>query len=280
VTFRVQKREKVTYSYGRMPLKPLPTLEEVLGDAQGFLGFLLPYRGKMLVERRSSPRRFAGPIMGLDRLKLALRTLAWKTGARPFMLPRVLPWRIRRRLIWLYVAVLERGLDLFFLSALGRFASYRADAMIDFRRPAASYFDFTFWAFPVDQWDRIVPAYLDFCERFRRETGFRPALPTEVYFIRRDDSALLSFCPDQDIFTLDMVNWSDEEPACWAAMNRAFNEFAADHGGRPLLNQTKQLLPKVARRLWNERWETLGKQRRECDPHGRFLTPFLAGIVP
>jgi hypothetical protein len=152
--------------------------------------------------------------------------------------------------------------------------------MIDFKRPAPSYFDFTFWAFPVSEWQRVVPAYVTFCERFLRETGFRPALPTEVYFIRRDDSALLSFCPDQDIFTLDMVNWSDQEPACWAAMNRAFNEFAAEHKGRPLLNQTKGLLPAVAMRVWTPDWQTFAKERRERDPRNRFLTPFFAGILP
>jgi FAD/FMN-containing dehydrogenase len=293
VTFKVEQRQKITYSYKRIKLHrlldagqrlPAPASDQILGGADGFLGFLLPYRRELLIERRWRLRsRFARlnePIMVWDRVKLALRTFAWKTGARPFALPRVLPWRIRRRLIGLYVAVLERGLHVFFIQLLSRFASYRADAMIDFKRPAASYFDFTFWAFPVRSWDRLVPAYLDFCERFRRQTGFRPALPTEVYFIRKDDSALLSFCPDEDIFTLDMVNWSDEEPASWAAMNRAFNQFAAEHGGRPLLNQTKYLLPPVAKQLWTDGWQTLATERRKRDPHNRFLTPFFEGILP
>ena len=101
--------------------------------------------------------------------------------------------------------MLDHGfLKIFFLRIISRFSSYRADAMIDFVRPASSYFDFTFWAFPSSRWAEIVPAYLRFCERFQSEHGFRPALPTEVYFIRKDDAALLSFCPDEDIFTLDL----------------------------------------------------------------------------
>lgn len=163
---------------------------------------------------------------------------------------------------------------------LGRFQSYRADAMIDFKPRPSSYFDFTFWAFPVRTWPTAVPAYLEFCERFKRETGFRPALPTEVYFIRKDNSSVLSFSLDEDIFTLDLVNWSDEEPAQWREMNRAFNQFAAQHGARPLLNQTKELLPDVAKSVWTPGWHRLAAERRARDPQERFLTPFFRGLLP
>jgi hypothetical protein len=290
VTFKVEPRKKVSYQYKHIKLDrwlkagepiPPPASKEILGGADGLLGFLLPYRRELLVERRrlASSRR---PIPILDRVKLWLRTFAWTVGARPFNAPlRLLPKWIRRRVITAWVWILDHGfLKLFFLRVIGRFASYRADAMIDFKRPVSSYFDFTFWAFPVHTWDKVVPAYLQFCERFLRDNGFRPALPTEVYFIRKDDSALLSFCADEDIFTLDMVNWSDEQPSRWRLMNRAFNEFAAQHGGRPLLNQTKWLEPPVARQVWTQGWYELANERRAVDPHKRFLTPFFEGLLP
>jgi FAD/FMN-containing dehydrogenase len=290
VTFEVEERKRVWYSYERIRLdrwldtgRPLPAPDgaEILGPADGFLGFLLPYRRELIVERRrvASGQR---PVMILDAVRLWLRTFAWMTGARPFNAPlRLLPRPLRRLAIAAWVWVLDHGfLKIFFLRLISRFASYRADAMIDFKRPASSYFDFTFWAFPVSRWTTIVPAYLRFCERFRAEQGFRPALPTEVYFIRKDDSALLSFSPEEDIFTLDMVNWSDEEPAAWMAMNRAFNEFAARHGARPLLNQTKGLLPAVAKQLWTPAWHALAAERRAVDPAERFLTPFFRGLLP
>jgi len=296
VTFEVEPRKKVWYDYQRITLEPLPRLEDVLGDADGFLGFLLPYRRELIVERRQlaedrrrmtlrGPRltRAHGP-RPLDGLKLALRTFAWRWGARPFnTLLHWLPKRFQRVVLDAWIAVLERGgLRLFFMKLLTRFESYRADAMIDFNRPVSSYFDFTFWAFPVSSWSRVVPEYLDFCDAFRRQTGFRPALPTEVYFIRHDDAALLSFSADEDIFTLDMVNWSDEEPAYWAAMNRSFCEFAAERGGRPLLNQTKGLTPLVAHRLHKRTnaWSVLARERASRDPDKRFLTPFLSDLLP
>jgi FAD/FMN-containing dehydrogenase len=290
VTFEVEERVKVWYSYERIVLDrwletgrplPAPGSAEILGPADGFLGFLLPYRRELIVERRQLARRHRR-VMILDTVRLWLRTFAWMSGARPFNAPlRLLPRPLRRLAIAGWIWVLDHGfLKIFFLRIISRFASYRADAMIDFKRPASSYFDFTFWAFPVSRWADVVPAYVKFCERFREEQGFRPALPTEVYFIRRDDAALLSFCPDEDIFTLDLVNWSDEEPAAWMAMNRAFNEFAARHGARPLLNQTKGLLPAVAKQLWTQAWHALAEERRAVDPEERFLTPFFRGVIP
>ena len=289
VTFRVESRKKVSYEYARIKLDdwleagqllPSPDSLEILGGADGFLGFLLPYRRELIVERRRLAKRHE-PGFG-DTLKLWARTFTWRWGARPFnTLLRRLPKRLRRHAIALYVSALETWvLKLFFLRLLGRFESYRADAMIDFKRPASSYFDFTFWAFPVSSWPRVVPAYLEFCEQFTRQTGFRPALPTEVYFIRKDDSALLSFSFDEDIYTLDMVNWSDEEPAQWAAMNRAFCQFAAEHGGRPLLNQTKGFTPSAAQQVWTPGWYALAKARQLEDPDGRFLPPFLRDLLP
>jgi FAD/FMN-containing dehydrogenase len=305
VTFEVEPRAKIWYEYDRLELDrwlkagiplPPPNSDEILGDADGFLGFLLPYRRELIVERRRlartrrrmSPRgrrMTTGHEPGIfDRLKLVARTFAWRWGARPFNgVLRRLPKRLQRVLLDLWISILETGfLKVFFMNLLVRFESYRADAMIDFKRPVSSYFDFTFWAFPVSTWSRVVPEYLEFCERFRRQTGFRPALPTEVYFIRQDDSALLSFSADEDIFTLDMVNWSDEEPARWAEMNRAFCEFAAKRGGRPLLNQTKGLTPSVANQLHRHTraWSTLASERALQDPDKRFLTPFLRDLLP
>jgi hypothetical protein len=291
VTFTVQERKKVSYRYKHVkldrwlsarPPRPLPPPDgpEILGGADGFLGFLLPYRRELIVERRTLASRHT-PIFGLDRFKLYLRTFAWTTGARPFNgWMRLLPRPLRRMITRLWARVLDSGFLMWFFSLLGRFDSYRADAMIDFKRPVSSYFDFTFWAFPVATWATVVPAFLEFCENFERRTGFRPGLPVEVYFIRRDDSSLLSFSAGTDVFTLDLVNWTDAEPACWRWMNLEFNDFAARHGGRPLLNQTKEFSRGVASLVWTPDWSTLAAARAAQDPTERFLSPFFKNILP
>src|SRR5262249_56539862 len=101
------------------------------------------------VERRRLAQRHE-PRFG-DALKLWLRTFAWRWGARPFnTLLRRLPKRLRRRAIALYVAALETWvLKFFFLRFLGRFESYRAAAMIDFKTPVARSFNLPLCAFSV-----------------------------------------------------------------------------------------------------------------------------------
>jgi FAD/FMN-containing dehydrogenase len=294
VTFRVVKRVKVTYSYPIVKLGekwldkgdplPAPDSEHVLGKkADGFLGFLLPRRRRLIVERRrivKNPWR----MWIFDDLKAWARKFAWTTGARPFMgLLRPLPRRWQHGISTAWAKWLEGvGLDFFFMTFLGRYSSWRADAMIDFKRPVSSYFEFTFWAFPARDWGTIVPDFFKFIQEFEENWGFRPRLPVEVYFIQQDDRAALSFCPDGAIFTLDLVNWTDEEPALWKKLNVEFNEFAARHGGRPLLNQTKHLSPEVAQHLWrqNPGWDRIARARRRHDPHGRFLTPFFEQRLP
>jgi FAD/FMN-containing dehydrogenase len=281
VTFAVHERTLVKYDYVSLYLDPVPQFDAVGDGADGFLGFLLPYRRQLIVERRrvELPGRFRARFekaMGCrDQCALWLRTFAWREGARPFP-------GIPRPLLWLWVWCLDRKLRAFFLWFVGHFKSYRADAMIDFPRRRHSYFEFTFWAFPSSKWSTVVPAYLDFCERFLARTGFRPALPTEVYFIRKDDHAWLSFCRDEDIFTLDMVNWTDYYPAEWLEMNREFNDFAATHGGRPLFNQTKHLSRAVVDRAMrgNPFWSEFAGLRKGQDPHGRFLNAFFQDLLP
>src|SRR5262249_30799650 len=283
-TFALQSLKKVAYQYVSLKLDPLPPFGSVLGDADGLLGFLLPYRREIIVERRRVVADNA-PIGWTDRLGLRLRTKAWETGARVgvFNIPLTgLPALVSSRLVRWWIGVTDLSLRKFFLWIVGKYTTYRVDAMIDFDRSRASYFDFTFWAFPVSRWGTVIPAYLEFCADFQRRTGFRPALPTEVYFIRRDDHALLSFSPNEDIFTLDMVNSiprTPEDEAYWRSMNREYNDFAAGHGARPLLNQTKELSRAVVHRSLGADWQTFAATRLQVDKDGRFLNGFFKSLL-
>ena len=107
VTFEVEARRRVWYSYERIRLDrwlesgrplPAPDGDEILGGADGFLGFLLPYRRQLIVERRRLARRHR-PVMILDAVRLWLRTFAWMSGARPFNAPLALlpPWAVARQ---------------------------------------------------------------------------------------------------------------------------------------------------------------------------------------
>ena len=268
VTFRTCPLQRLRYRYEWLDLDAALTADRVLGGADGCLAFFLPFHGKVLAERRTlDATATVGPV---DLLKLEIRNLAWKSGGRPLSdLPEAF----------------DHSLQLFADPVLmGHFDAVRVDTMIDFLPGGRRFFDFTFWAFPRTKWSTVVPAYVEFCAGFRDRTGFRPNLPTEVYLINRDapgEGSLLSFAHDREVFTLDLVHTvPGPDGATWDRMNVEFNDFAAAHEGRPLLNQTKQLGHGVVVQTLGSDWTRFAALRATADPTGRFLSPFFADLLP
>ncbi|HXJ79215.1 MAG TPA: FAD-binding protein [Candidatus Methylomirabilis sp.] len=266
VTFETCPLQIVRYESESLELAGL-TLERALGSADGFLGFLLPYNDAFVVERRTlSPGASPGFV---DTLRRKARNHIWETGGFPFSEDPAL--------------FAEEFKHVFpFLS----FRSHRVDVMIDFPQGGDHFFDFGFWAFPVSRWSQAIGDYVAFCREFRARTGFRPALPTEVYFISRDDRALLSFSPREDIFTLDMVHMlhlapgQEQDRALWRQMNQEFNvKVALPHGARPLLNQTKELSRAVVETALGADWATFKALRQQEDGQNRFLSPYFADLL-
>lgn len=274
VTFSTHALQKLSYRYAWFKLDPLPTIKDVLGPADGFLGFLLPYHGSLLVERRTLLDPGA-KIRWIDRFKLAVRGWFWQYGSTS--ITRLGPYNF-----WFWI--FDRLLRISFVGPKGirHFRAHRTDAMIKFKHDRHYYFDFAFWAIPVSQWNVVVPQYLKFCKEFLRRTGFRPALPTEIYFIRKDNHSLLSFSPDEDVFTLDMVDCRPRrrfDESRWREMNQEFNHFVVRHGGRPLFNQTKELSRGIVLKALRGDWSSFGELRAQQDPDGRFLNDFFRALV-
>ena len=275
VTFKTMPRRRLQYDYVSLEVGPELTLEAIRGPADGFLAFMLPHRRKLLAERRTLDP--AAHITPGELIRRKARDKAWEHIAD------VAHAKTRDR--WL--PTLDGFLDEF-LAGLQSFDTEAGASMIDFKRDDEA-FDFAFWAFPASTWPSAVPEYLTLADDFLRRTGFRAALPTEIYFIRRDDSALLSPCPDEDVYTLDLVDIvprSQADEALWQRLNGEFNQLAARHGARPLLNQTKFLTAAHMTALhghWpsaiSDRWRQFAKLRAQEDPGGRFLTPHFQAVL-
>jgi len=264
-------------------------------DAEAVLAFLEPYRPGILVERR---RRAPGAVIGHDDvLKRKIRDHLWEWGASEATtvlttvghvfdplahLTSVLTEelgslfdRVRELGRAPHVSASDKLLQIFdlltpkVLQALHGFTAYRSDSNIQFTRDRVTFFDFTFWAYPVSQWRRVVTDFIAFCARNRPK--FRPALFTEVYFICADDRSRLAFAPQEHAFTLDMVHNEPNHPE-WHALNEAYNEFAVSHGARPLLNQTKRLpeTPHVVGRALPE-WAAFKAEVAASPAGDRFL---------
>jgi len=208
------------------------TARRILGGAAGFLGFLLPYRHELLVERppagpRSPPDRGLGPPEAVDaHARVDDGRPPFKRATAPAA--EADPAQDHRRL----GLTLDHGfLKVFFLKFLSRFASFRADAMIDFKRPVSSYFDFTFWH------SRSAPG-----PRSSRSTSISASGSSgKPAFGRRCPPRSTSsggtiplscrFSADEDIFHAGHGELVGRRAGVLGAMNRAFSEFAAERAG-------------------------------------------------
>ena len=74
VTFRIESIKVLTFDYETLAMRPLPTLDDVRGGAHGFLGFLEPFDGTLIVERRTVDET-PSPITAGERLQCAWRSL-------------------------------------------------------------------------------------------------------------------------------------------------------------------------------------------------------------
>ncbi len=270
VTFRTQKQTTLSYSHEVFKLTSLPDRDELFGGADGVLGFSLPYSDRIVVERRRVLGETAR-ISRFSRLRRTLRDRLWENKASFFA--TLLPYNWFFRVLDRLVAVSLVG-----LWRLGGFRGRRSDSMIDFEFDRTHYFDFTFWAIPLSRWEEFIPQCVAFCRDYLRETGFRCSLGSEVYFINRDRHALLSFSSSEDIFTMDLVDSRPNDPD-WIEFNRRFNALAARFGGRPLLNQTKQLSRDVVYQTLGEDWKEFLALREQNDPGGRFLSKYFRDLM-
>ncbi len=270
VTFDLHQMVLLDYRYASFALDPMPTPAEIFGGADAVLAFMTPYSNRIVVERRFIAPKGA-TISPFSRLKRKSRDKLWEVGASsattlfPF---NGFSYFMDRALVgWLRT-----------LGALGGFRAQRDDSMINFKFKRWHYLDFTFWSIPLSRWAEYVPAYVRFCRDFEQRTGFRASLPSEVYFIHKDTRSLLTFSPDEDIFTCDAVNTNPHDPR-WIEFNKRYNEFAAGWGGKPLFTQTKQLTREIVHRTLGAEWKRLLARRAEYDPEGRFLNDFFRDLM-
>ena len=138
---------------------------------------------------------------------------------------------------------LGSGLELGFyrlLSAAGGFTLYAPDKTINYSKtPQSARYAFTFWAFPRAAYVKNLKDYVKWAADYYERTGFRCNMPLGSYFIRKDRSSLLSYTWDGDIISLDPIHAPGaNEQEAWATFLKAFNEWAHQRGGVPLLNQS------------------------------------------
>jgi FAD/FMN-containing dehydrogenase len=179
---------------------------------------------------------------------------------------------------------LGSGVELAFyrlLSAGGGFTLHGPDKTINYSKtPQSARYAFTFWAFPRADYVKNIKDYVKWADAYYERTKFRCNMPLGSYFIRKDRSSLLSYTWDGDIISLDPIHApSDREPDAWPTFLKAFNQWAYERGGIPLLNQSPFVTKAHVVRAYGDRWKKLGDWLRTVDPDRRMVNEFFAELL-
>jgi FAD/FMN-containing dehydrogenase len=276
VTLRVKPIEAVHFTYLPRPVDDLTQAEidELLNTSEGLICWTV---GRTCVFQRRQHVQDPG-ILGA--LSSALRRETWSYGEAH--IAHFIDQFVKDK--GLRDAAENANFDAtrFLYSTLhltGGLTMLAPDKIIDYRKtPQSARYAFTFWAFPRNQWLTTLRAYLDFADEYFKRTGFRCNMPLGAYHIRQDASSLLSYTHDGEIFSIDPIHASTDDTA-WHAYLQAFNEFAFEHAGIPLLNQSPFVERRHMEAAYGERWTEFSRWVKTMDPDGRMLNPFFADLL-
>jgi hypothetical protein len=150
------------------------------------------------------------------------------------------------------------------------------DQIIRYPKNSHSKYTFSFWAFPEETYPTVLPAYFQFSKDYLQSTGYRINMLCVGYRVAKDQSSLLSYSYDGNMITIDPVSTGNRG---WTDFLAAYNQFASDHGGIPLMNQTFGLNRLWVPKAFGSRLQAFADARQGFDPGGRLLNDYFKGLL-
>ena len=141
------------------------------------------------------------------------------------------------------------------------------------RRIKGSNLLYSTWCFPAMDFSVVIKAYVEFCERTLRKSGYRCDMPAVGFRVGKDSSALLSPSFEEPVFALQATSTQQRG---WDDFVIDLAQFAENWGGTPLFSQSRAFRAEHASQAYSSRLEFFRKIRRQLDPDNRLLNPFLA----
>ena len=277
MTFQIKPVEIAHFNYYPRPLKDLTDdeVDSIIDSAQGLTCWTV---GETCVFQKREA--VAQPAGLLGELIAAARRRLWNHdgAALGHFIDTFAPEGDLRNLLhdqWV------AGLNALYatLAHGGGFSLPNPDKTVDYRKtPDSARYAFTFWAFPRKQWLQTMREYHQFAADHFKKTGFRCNMPLGSYYIRKDQHSLLSYTYDGEIFSIDPIH-APTDLAAWSHFLKAFNEFAYQRHGIPLLNQSPFVERKHCEAAYGERWTQFSNWVREVDQEGRMLNPFFEALL-
>lgn len=274
VTFRVRPILPLAMRHETFTLAEFTAkLPELKACGESLMFYIFPFDGLITVEfRHYNPDATGAP----DRILWPLRNYMWGT-AGPAMCAQV-EKDIANPTIRYGVIDGFNSLWRFKLTKLLHHNHTIATDQI-IRYPAvagASKYTFSLWAFPEENYTRVLSECFDFCREYYATTGYRNSMLWVGYYVAKDQNSLLSYSWNGNAITIDPVTTAN--PA-WDGFLTAYNQFCSDRNGIPLLNQCKGLTRAQVEKALGDRWKTFAATRKTYDPQGRLLSPFFQELL-
>lgn len=274
VTYRIRKMLPLAVHHKTFHLadfiQQLPQLK-MLNYAMMY--YIFPFDDLITVEFRSyNPGASGAP----NKVIWPLRNYIWGTAGPRFahdMDRHISIRKIRYGIIDAFSAVWRLKLENIITSD----NTVPADQIIQYPSVANdSRYTFSLYAFPEEEYPSVLSDYFKFCTNYYAQKNYRSDLIDVGYRIAQDQQSLLSYSWDGPVMTVDPV--STGNPG-WGEFLDAYNQFCSDRNGKPLLNQTANLTPALAKKAFGSRLVTLEQTRKQYDPSGRLLNAYFQGIL-
>ena len=241
--------------------KNLPSWES---EGYSIMYYIFPYARRIVVELR----RFNPDVKPKARRIWSYRNRFWRKYG-PAIAVRIKKLttnqKLRDGLLDLNDYLLRKAAVLFIRSS----RTWPHAQTINYPRdPGPKKYIFSMWAFNETKYFEILERYFEFCDSYRRKTGYRTDLSHVGYRISQDDSSLLSYSQSGMAMSIDPASTGGPD---WEKFLQAYNEFCCKEGGTPLFNQTPFLTMEQARTAFGARLDELETYRRKWDPKGRLL---------
>jgi FAD/FMN-containing dehydrogenase len=275
VTLRVKPIEAAEFKYNPRPVDELTDgeVQRIIDAADGLVCWTVARTACFQTKRKINDPAILGRLQADTRRRLWNNTAAFLARAIAKGLDgpvETLTQEAAFRMVRLLFFTLE---------ATGGLEILDPDKTIDYHETEQkARYAFTFWAFPRDRWLTVLREYLDFADEHHRKFGFRCNMPLGSYFVRKDDSSLLSYSADGDVFSIDPIH-APSDQAAWDRFLTEFNEFAAKRNGIPLFNQSPFITRQHCEQAYGARWTEFSDWVRSVDPEQRMVNRFFAALL-
>jgi len=129
------------------------------------------------------------------------------------------------------------------------------------------------WCFPASDFSVVIKAYREFCTDTLEQSGYRTDLPAVGYRIGQDVSSILSPSFDEPLIALQTTSTQEKG---WEDFIIDLAQFAENWGGTPIFSESRAMRAEYGKQMYASRLDFFRKMRRQLDPHGRLLNPFMA----